>query len=79
MAGFSGTLAALFFAVFVFGGIVPFLLVALVVGVAGVSVLRRGVPLALRRHARDRPRVLNCRLPSSVWKPAGEREYAQDE
>jgi hypothetical protein len=51
--GFTGTVAALFFAVFVFGGIVPFLLGLLVV-VADASVLRRGVRLALRRHAHDR-------------------------
>ena len=52
--GFTGTLVALFFAAFVFGGIVRFLLTGLVVVVAGASVLRRGVRLASRRHARDR-------------------------
>jgi hypothetical protein len=52
--GFIGTLAALFFPVFVFGAIVPFLLLGLVVVVARASVVRRGARLALRRHACDR-------------------------
>ena len=52
--GFTGTLAALFFAAFVFGGIVPFLFLGPVVVVAGASVLGRGVRLASGWHARDR-------------------------
>jgi hypothetical protein len=52
--GFTGTLAAVFFAVFVFGGIVAFFVLRLVVVVGGASILRCGVRLTLRRHARDR-------------------------
>ena len=74
--GFTGTLAALFFVVFLSRGIVPFLLLGLVVVVSAAFDLRRGVRLALRRHGRDR-RVVTYHLRSSGWKRAGEPEYAQ--
>lgn len=47
--GFTGALAALFFADFVFGGIVPYLLLGLVVVVVGASVLRRSTRVETAR------------------------------
>lgn len=76
-SGFTRTLAALFFAVFVFGGIVPFLLLGLAVVVAGAFVLRRGVRLGVETARSRAPRVVTYYLLSLVWKPAGEPEYAQ--
>ena len=76
-SGFTRTLAALFFAVVVFGGIVPFLLLGLAVVVAGAFVLRRGVRLGVETAGSRAPRDVTYYLLSLVWKPAGEPEYAQ--